>query len=50
LTRELVRAPRRHEWIFDGAKIRRELGFETTVGLKEAIERTVAWHREQGDI
>jgi nucleoside-diphosphate-sugar epimerase len=50
LTRELVRAPRRHEWIFDGAKIRRELGFETSVGLEEAIERTVAWQRDQGGI
>lgn len=50
LTRELVRAARRYDWIFDASKIRRELGFEIKIGLQEAIARTIAWHREHGGI
>jgi dihydroflavonol-4-reductase len=50
LTRHLVRSSRRYDWVFDGARIRRELGFETSVGLKEAIERSVGWLREQGEL
>jgi nucleoside-diphosphate-sugar epimerase len=50
LTREEVRTARRDHWIFDGSKIRRELGFEPRISLSETIAKTIAWHREHGDI
>jgi UDP-glucose 4-epimerase len=33
----------------DPAKSRRELGFEAEVGLRDGLERTIAWTRENLD-
>ena len=34
------------EWVVDGTRIRRELGFRDSVSRAEGIRRTVAWERE----
>jgi nucleoside-diphosphate-sugar epimerase len=44
LTRNSVTAARKYYWIYDGSRIKAELGFEPTTDLKEAIRRTIAWH------
>ncbi len=48
LTRHSVAASRKFYWIYDGTRIKRELGFEPRTGLKEAIRRTIAWNDEHG--
>ncbi|HUU37604.1 MAG TPA: NAD-dependent epimerase/dehydratase family protein [Candidatus Desulfaltia sp.] len=48
LTRNSVAAARKYHWIYDGTRIKRELGFEPRTDLKEAIRRTVAWNNEHG--
>jgi nucleoside-diphosphate-sugar epimerase len=50
LTVELVRAPRRHPFIYDASRIRRELGFESRTSLEEAVAETIAWHRDHGGL
>jgi len=45
LTRMSVCAARRYYWVYDGSRIRRELGFEPRTGLKEAIRETIEWHK-----
>ncbi|MGB7295840.1 MAG: NAD-dependent epimerase/dehydratase family protein [Candidatus Aminicenantales bacterium] len=48
LTRHSVAAARKFYWIYDGARIKRELGFEPRTGLEEAIRRTISWNDEHG--
>lgn len=48
LTRTSVMAARKYYWIYDGSRIKRELGFVTRTGLKDAIRETVEWHKEHG--
>jgi nucleoside-diphosphate-sugar epimerase len=45
LTRDMVRAGRDHFWIYDGSKIRRELGFEPRSTMRDSVRRAV---REAG--
>jgi len=45
LTRANVLAARKYYWIYDGSRIKRELGFEPRTGLKEAIRETIDWYR-----
>jgi nucleoside-diphosphate-sugar epimerase len=35
-------------WVCDPGKARRVLGFEATVGLRESVEASARWYREQG--
>jgi nucleoside-diphosphate-sugar epimerase len=35
-------------WVCDPGKARRVLGFEATVGLRESVENSACWYREQG--
>ena len=49
LTRMNVRAGRKYYWIYDGSRIKKELGFEPGIGLKEAIRETVDWYRAHGE-
>jgi dihydroflavonol-4-reductase len=48
LTRNSVAAARKYYWIYDGTRIRRELGFEPRTDLEEAIRRTIVWNDEHG--
>lgn len=48
LTRESVVATKRYYWIYDGSKIKKELGFVPRTGLKEAIDKTIIWYMERG--
>ncbi|MFZ2054047.1 MAG: NAD-dependent epimerase/dehydratase family protein [Candidatus Aminicenantales bacterium] len=48
LTRNSVAAARKYHWIYDGSRIKRELGFEPRTGLQEAIRRTIAWNDKHG--
>lgn len=48
LTKMSVRAARKYYWIYDGSRIKRELGFEPRTGLKEAIRETIEWHKAHG--
>ncbi len=48
LTRDSVAATRKYHWIYNGGRIKRELGFEPRTGLQEAIQRTIAWNEEHG--
>lgn len=41
LTRDMVRAGRDHFWIYDGSKIRRELGFEPRSTMRDSVRRAV---------
>jgi nucleoside-diphosphate-sugar epimerase len=50
LSRESVKASRKYFWIYDGSRIRRELGFVPKTGLREAIRKTIEWHREREDV
>ncbi len=50
LSRESVKASRKYFWIYDGSKISRELGFLPKTGLREAVRKTIEWHRERGDV
>jgi len=45
LTRSNVLSARKYYWIYDGSRIKRELGFEPRTGLKEAIRETIDWYR-----
>jgi nucleoside-diphosphate-sugar epimerase len=48
LTRIGLAATRKYYWIYSGARIKRELGFEPRTGLQEAIQLTIAWNDEHG--
>jgi dihydroflavonol-4-reductase len=48
LTRNSVAAARKYYWIYDGARIKRELGFEPRTGLQDSIRKTIAWNDEHG--
>jgi len=48
LTRANVLAARKYYWIYDGSRIKRELGFEPRTGLKEAIRETIDWYKAHG--
>jgi nucleoside-diphosphate-sugar epimerase len=50
LTKESVIAAKKFFWIYDGSKITKELGFVPKVNLKEAIKKTIDWHRQRGEI
>jgi len=50
LTREAVAAAKRFYWIYDASKIEKELGFVPQTGLREAIRKTIDWHRKRGEI
>lgn len=50
LTRTSILAARKYYWIYDGSRIRRELGFEPRTGLKDAIRETIDWYKEHGGI
>jgi nucleoside-diphosphate-sugar epimerase len=36
------------QWVCDGARARRELGWSPEVSFEDGIRRTVAWYREAG--
>ena len=48
LTRSSVLAARKYYWIYDGSRIKRELGFEPRTDLGEAIRQTVEWYKAHG--
>jgi nucleoside-diphosphate-sugar epimerase len=48
LTRTSVQAARKYYWLYDGSRIRRELGFEPRTDLREAIRETIEWYRQHG--
>jgi nucleoside-diphosphate-sugar epimerase len=48
LTRRSVAAARKYDWIYDGARIRKELGFVPRTNLEESIRKTVAWNDANG--
>jgi len=48
LTRSNVLSARKYYWIYDGSRIKRELGFEPRTGLKEAIRETIDWYKAHG--
>lgn len=51
LTREQVLAVRNCNWIYDGAKIRRQLGFQPVWDMPSSIRRTVNWIlRQEGKL
>jgi nucleoside-diphosphate-sugar epimerase len=51
LTREQVLAVRKYYWIYDGTKIRRELGFKPVWDMPGSIRRTVQWMlRQEGRV
>jgi nucleoside-diphosphate-sugar epimerase len=41
LTRDIIRAGRDHFWIYDGSKIRRELGFRPRSTMRDSLRRAV---------
>jgi len=43
-----VRATRTLNWVYDGSKIERELGFAPTQDMKETVRRVVDWYRSGG--
>jgi len=47
LTREHTAAARRWCWVFDGSRIRRELGFAPEMDMRAAVGAAVAWYRER---
>jgi nucleoside-diphosphate-sugar epimerase len=47
LSRETLRTSRQQYWLFDGSRITRELGFQTTTALTEALQQTISWYRQQ---
>jgi nucleoside-diphosphate-sugar epimerase len=48
LTRNSVVAARKYHWIYDGSRIKRELGFEPRTDLRDSIRKTIAWNDEHG--
>ena len=50
LSRELLRSGQRFEWLYDGGKIQKELGFLPRYTMRDSVRRTVAWYREQGRV
>jgi len=50
LTRSNVTAPRKFDWVYDGSKIGRELGFVPEHDMADAVRRTVEWYRTRGMI
>jgi len=50
LTRTSLLAARKYYWIYDGSRIKHELGFEPCTDLREAIRETVDWYKTHGGI
>jgi len=50
LTRTSILAARKYYWIYDGSRIKRELGFEPRTGLKDAVRETIDWYQAHGGI
>jgi len=50
LSREMLRSGHRCEWLYDGGKIRRELGFSPRFTLQDSVRRAVAWYRKSGPL
>jgi nucleoside-diphosphate-sugar epimerase len=50
LTRMSIRAARKYSWIYDGSRIKTELGFEPRTGLQDAIRETIRWYRAHGGL
>jgi dihydroflavonol-4-reductase len=50
LSRELLRSGHSFEWLYDGGKIQKELGFAPRYTMRDSVRRTVAWYREQGRV
>jgi nucleoside-diphosphate-sugar epimerase len=50
LTRTSVRATRKYDWIYDGSRIKRELGFEPRTNLQDAIRETIDWYKAHGGL
>lgn len=47
LTRQNLNTTRESYWLFDDSKIREKLGFTSTVGIREAVGKTIQWYRDQ---
>ncbi len=47
-TRGHVVDARKRCWVYDGSRIRRELGYEPTMDMKDAVRQAVAWSCEHG--
>jgi nucleoside-diphosphate-sugar epimerase len=50
LTRTTVLAARNFNWIYDGSRIKRELGFEPRTSLREAVREIIAWYDANGGV
>ena len=50
LSREMLRSGHRFEWLYDGGKIRRELGFSARFTMRDSVRRAVAWYRQLGPV
>jgi dihydroflavonol-4-reductase len=48
LTRNSIVAARKYYWIYNGARIKNELGFEPRTNLRESIRKTIAWNDAHG--
>ncbi len=46
LSREMLRSGHRFEWMYDGGKIQRELGFSPRFTMRDSVRRAVAWYRQ----
>jgi nucleoside-diphosphate-sugar epimerase len=50
LSREMLRSGHRFEWLYDGGKIRRQLGFSARFTMRDSVRRAVAWYRQRGPV
>jgi nucleoside-diphosphate-sugar epimerase len=48
VTRKRLRSARKNYWLHDVSKIKKDLGFSTTVNFEEGIQKIVQWYRDQG--
>jgi 2-alkyl-3-oxoalkanoate reductase len=48
LVRRHVVDARKHSWVYDGSRIRREIGFEPMMDMKDAVRSAVAWYMGLG--
>lgn len=48
LSFDKIRELRQRQWICSPEKIRRQLGFQCEIALKEGMARTAAWYRQHG--
>jgi len=45
-----IKASRKHYWLYDGRKIKADLGFQARIDFENGMKSIIRWYKEQGPI